>query len=247
MSGCKTESETEQEQEQSNTSILLPIFKFNPQTTMVDYSYSSSSPERSGIVTPPFCTLASVPFGWEEEPGKPRITSSSSNTNAIVTLTKSKSKSKSLQLPPRLQQLVHDEGDDDATKVHSPSSVLEGPYCISRSNTCHLPPSSRGLDTGMRTKERGWFGSLRGWKGFNVKREVSRGSYVFSSNSTSSADEDYHVNENKVRSVTKMQRSRSISHLFHAKPWTMIRESFKQVVPWKSQKLKEVGYGALNL
>ncbi|KAL1350132.1 hypothetical protein AAHE18_06G003000 [Arachis hypogaea] len=214
---------------------------------MVDYSYSSSSPERSGIVTPPLCTLASVPFGWEEEPGKPRITSSSSNTNAIVTLTKSKSKSKSLQLPPRLQQLVHDEGDDDATKVHSPSSVLEGPYCISRSNTCHLPPSSRGLDTGMRTKERGWFGSLRGWKGFNVKREVSRGSYVFSSNSTSSADEDYHVNENKVRSVTKMQRSRSISHLFHAKPWTMIRESFKQVVPWKSQKLKEVGYGALNL
>ncbi|XP_015937762.1 uncharacterized protein At4g00950 [Arachis duranensis] len=245
MSGCKTESETEQEQ--SNTSILLPIFKFNPQTTMVDYSYSSS-PERSGIVTPPLCTLASVPFGWEEEPGKPRITSSSSsNTNAIVTLTnsKSKSKSKSLQLPPRLQQLVHDEGDDDATKVHSPSSVLEGPYCISRSNTCHLPPSSRALDKGMRMKERGWFGSLRGRKGFNVKREVSRGSYVFSSNSTSSADEDYHGN--KVRSVTKMQHSRSISHLFHAKPWTMICESFKQVVPWKSQKLKEVGYGALNL
>ncbi|MED6194454.1 hypothetical protein PIB30_028752 [Stylosanthes scabra] len=211
---------------------------------MVDYS---SSPERSGTVTPPLCTLASVPFHWEEEPGKPRATS-----NAIVTLTNSKSKSNSsLQLPPRLQQLLHDEGDDDdATKVHSPSSVLEGPYCVSRSNTCHLPPSSRSFNKAMRMKERGWFGSLRGEKGFNVRREVTRGSYVFTSNSTSSsAEEDYHVNvsDNKVRSVTKMQRSRSISHLFHAKPWTMICESFKQVVPWKSQKLKEVGYGALNL
>ncbi|MED6168935.1 hypothetical protein PIB30_016418 [Stylosanthes scabra] len=215
---------------------------------MVDYS---SSPERSGTVTPPLCTLASVPFHWEEEPGKPRTTtSSSSSNNAIVTLTNSKSKSKSnsLQLPPRLQQLLHDEGDgdDNATKVHSPSSVLEGPYFVSRSNTCHLPPSSRGLNKGMRMKERGWFGS---WRGKKVRREVSRGSYVFTYNSTSSGDEDYHVNvsDNKVRSVTKMQRSRSISHLFHAKPWTMICESFKQVVPWKSQKLKEVGYGALNL
>ncbi|KAJ6679843.1 DUF688 FAMILY PROTEIN [Salix purpurea] len=30
------------------------------------------SPERSGTLTPPLHSSASVPFRWEEEPGKPR-------------------------------------------------------------------------------------------------------------------------------------------------------------------------------
>ena len=117
-----SEAEVVAEEEQRNIP-RLPLF--NPPPIM-------HSPERSGMVTPPLYTSASVPFGWEEEPGKPRP------CTALVSFTTQKS----LELPPRLQLL----DDDDATKLSkvselpSPTTVLEGPSVCS---SCHQPPSFR--------------------------------------------------------------------------------------------------------
>ncbi|OWM70373.1 hypothetical protein CDL15_Pgr027329 [Punica granatum] len=60
-----------------------------------------NSPERSGLRTPPFHTIAAVPFRWEEEPGKPLP------CTAIIPLPSHNNSSpppppKCLVLPPRL-------------------------------------------------------------------------------------------------------------------------------------------------
>ena len=69
--------------------------------------------EPSGTQTPPLQTIASVPFRWEEEPGKPRP------CTALVALSKSSS-ARCLDPPPRL--FFSD------VKMPSPTTVLEGPY-----------------------------------------------------------------------------------------------------------------------
>ncbi|KAA0039769.1 DUF688 family protein [Cucumis melo var. makuwa] len=51
------------------------------------------SPQHSGMLTPPIYSAVSVPFRWEEEPGKPRF-------STAVSI--SASTSPSLELPPRL-------------------------------------------------------------------------------------------------------------------------------------------------
>lgn len=51
------------------------------------------SPDRSGMLTPPIHTSVSVPFRWEEEPGKPRFCFTTPNTATQTNC---------LELPPRL-------------------------------------------------------------------------------------------------------------------------------------------------
>ncbi|KAJ7962599.1 DUF688 domain-containing protein [Quillaja saponaria] len=224
------------------------------------------SPERSGMLTPPLHTSASVPFRWEEEPGKPRpctaLTPFINSTDFVH---------KCLELPPRLQI------DANNTKLASPTTVLDGPYMgrpkiqsssFRISKECYgsfshergskeyygsfshergqlgtILLSKRGL------KERGWFGSWRR-KAFKGKREVNGGSYVFpssvdrESDSGSSAFGDGHTDTRAK--VTKIKRTGSFSSPSHVRShfWTTIREGLKQVVPWRSKKLKKDGYGA---
>ncbi|XP_061370391.1 uncharacterized protein At4g00950 [Gastrolobium bilobum] len=226
---------SEAEVEQGKTNIpKLPLFS-PPQM---------HSPERSGMVTPPLHTSASVPFGWEEEPGKPRP------CTALVSF--SKSTPKCLELPPRF--LV----DAKLNKLPSPTTfLLEGPcnsyqsLSFRMSEDCHgYFSAKRGqlgttiLSKGVGIKDNGWFGSWRE-KAFKVKREVSGGSHVF----PSSADKDIdHVgtiggSHKKVR-VRKMKPSGSFSNLFYVKSrvWTTIWEGLKQVVPWRTKKLKKHGW-----
>ncbi|XP_073312284.1 uncharacterized protein [Primulina huaijiensis] len=70
----------------------------------------SPSPRHSGAETPPLQTLASVPFRWEEQPGKPR------HCAAVLP-----EPMKCLELPPC-----------KSSKTPSPTAVLDGPYNVGR-------------------------------------------------------------------------------------------------------------------
>lgn len=87
-----------------------------PKLPLFSIAAAMQDPEPSGTQTPPLQTIASVPFRWEEEPGKPRP------CTALVALTKSSS-ARGLEPPPRLFF-----SDVKLPKMSSPTTVLEGPY-----------------------------------------------------------------------------------------------------------------------
>ncbi|KAL1203106.1 hypothetical protein V5N11_015350 [Cardamine amara subsp. amara] len=77
--------------------------------------------ETPGLATPPVNIAGSIPFLWEEAPGKPRVSDenkpplSKLNAGGVV---------RCLELPPRLLS--------SATNEASPTTVLDGPYAIPR-------------------------------------------------------------------------------------------------------------------
>ncbi|GKU87917.1 hypothetical protein SLEP1_g2244 [Rubroshorea leprosula] len=93
-------------EKESLSELKLPLFSIS------NTHLRMQSPERSGASTPP---SASVPFHWEEEPGKPKPCTALSTFTIPDDFAK-----KCLELPPRL--LV------DAKQYSSPTTVLEGPY-----------------------------------------------------------------------------------------------------------------------
>ncbi|XP_044492614.1 uncharacterized protein At4g00950-like [Mangifera indica] len=192
------------------------------------------SPERPGMITPPLYSSASVPFRWEEEPGKPKT---------CTTLT-TYSNPKCLELPPRLLLMEP-----------SPTTVLDGPYMgrskiqtySFRLNTSECYGSFRRnsfsperdqhgaiVISKKGQKEKGFLGSWRK-KG---KRDVGGGSYVF----PSSVDRESDCSrEDEGRNVTGIRRTGSFSTLSARRSnfWATICGGLKQVVPWKSRKVKK--------
>lgn len=74
--------------------------------------------EPLGLVTPPLQAPVSVPFEWEEAPGKPRVW--------IRGEEKARS-ARCLQLPPKMSTRVK------ISDFCSPTIVLDGPYAVGRS------------------------------------------------------------------------------------------------------------------
>ncbi|XP_010456186.1 PREDICTED: uncharacterized protein At4g00950-like [Camelina sativa] len=125
------EAEKETEQEGNLTVMKLPVLPIKPNTH--SHSDSMSSPIHSSIA-------ATVPFSWEEEPGKPKQHSSSSSSSSSPLPSYSSSSPethKSLELPPRLLLLEKDGGL--ATKLQSPITVFDGPYSMTRSKRMDSP------------------------------------------------------------------------------------------------------------
>ncbi|KAG4914124.1 hypothetical protein AAZX31_19G242200 [Glycine max] len=162
------------------------------------FSIQSPETERSGMATPPLETLASVPFRWEQVPGKPRPSTALvpfSNPPDLLP--------KCLELPPRLL-------------IPSPATVFK----VSTNNCYGSDTKLLGAMVLTKANDYCWFGSWRK-KAFKLnKREVTGASHVFPS---SSLDTD----------VPNMKRSAN------SRLWTSICEGLKQVVPWKSKKLKK--------
>ncbi|KAK9280208.1 hypothetical protein L1049_013895 [Liquidambar formosana] len=162
-----------------NSTPQLPLFSIPP---------ILQSPEHPGMLTPPLHTSASVPFRWEEEPGKPRP------CTTLTTITNS-SAFKCLELPPRLLTEVL------ITKMPSPTTVLEGPYMGRpgfQSSSFRFNGEGEGsfrfsggspergqlgamVLSKRRQKDRGFFGywGRRKWN-LKGKREVDGGSFAFS-------------------------------------------------------------------
>ncbi|CAI9092586.1 OLC1v1027870C1 [Oldenlandia corymbosa var. corymbosa] len=88
------------------------------------------------MATPPRKISVSIPFQWEEAPGKPR--SSSINSNTITTSTNTTTTARRLHLPPRLVVVNNNLNNCDfsstysssklsAENYYSPTTVLDGP------------------------------------------------------------------------------------------------------------------------
>ncbi|EXB83882.1 hypothetical protein L484_023489 [Morus notabilis] len=242
--------DSEAAQSESISTLKLPLFSIS--------SINMASPEHPGMLTPPLQTSLSVPFRWEEEPGKPRP------CLALTTLstTHDDMAPKCLELPPRMLLSVSE------TKLPSPTTVLEGPYvgrqrfrsssfrmgserfqsssfrmgseCYGRSFS---PERERGSLAAMVLSKRGfkvksWFGSWRRRVFLKGNKEASGGSYVFPSSVDRESDES---SGGDVKKMTKIRRGASFSSLtIHPRShfWATICEGLKQAVPWKNKKLK---------
>ncbi|CAK8560659.1 unnamed protein product [Lathyrus sativus] len=174
------------------------------------------SPERPGTKTPPFHITVSVPFGWEEEPGKPKPCTdlvTFSNPTAF----------KCLELPPRLL---------DDTKVPSPTIVFDGPYKKDCSGTEKLGTLILKKETGV--KKKGLFGNWR-------KRVINVKKHVFLSSSVDKDNDNVIVGDKNLKMRKKIKHYSSFDNPFHAKSsiWTKMCERWKRVVEWKSDKVNK--------
>ncbi|KAG5229545.1 DUF688 domain-containing protein [Salix suchowensis] len=169
------------------------------------------------MLTPPIHTLASVPFKWEEAPGKPRP--------SCISTHQSKPKfARCLELPPRLLNEVK------VSNSPSPSTVLDGPY-VSRSLSLGKGSSWSSLENlgggKVSSKDsRVVFGSSR-WGGFWKNNKE------FDDPGPGDSSGVSHGDETKVK-ITRIRRRSSFLGLSHSRShfWTDIYESFKHAVPW---------------
>uniref|UniRef100_A0A5B6YK69 Uncharacterized protein n=1 Tax=Davidia involucrata TaxID=16924 RepID=A0A5B6YK69_DAVIN len=237
--------ESEAEPEASSTPTLPIMLSILPM----------QSPEPSGMLTPPLQTSASVPFRWEEEPGKPRPCT-------ILTLCNNDNNGpKCLELPPCRLLL----GESKFTKTPSPTTVLDGTIFQSSSfrfrrerrqgsfgSSTSLSPERGQLGPMVLAKkghkETGFFGSwgqrtLKSNKGCS-KKDVDGGSSVFSSSmdivgcggdDSSTTSTSTGVKKGRIRrngSFTTLSQTRS--HF-----WAAMYKGFKNVIPWSRKSKKE--------
>ncbi|XP_042051268.1 uncharacterized protein At4g00950-like [Salvia splendens] len=188
-----------------------------PKLTLSKLPHCKPSPQH--MQTPPLRPLVSIPFHWEEAPGRPRGGDA----------TPPPSSKRCLELPPRLLQ---EEGK--MTMTPSPTTVLDGPY-VGRSLSLACTFSFRkgpvlGGEDGKRN-----LGSGR-WGSFREERRCGEGSMDFSQSLgdifRSEDDDDGSVKITRVRrrkSFFKLSTFNSNSKYL----WGDIYASFKQVVPWR--------------
>ncbi|KAI5647098.1 hypothetical protein M9H77_33103 [Catharanthus roseus] len=203
-----------------------------PKLPLLSMPRPPQSPDHSGMLTPPLYASASVPFRWEEEPGKPRPCTSLIPFSSAIT------EPKCLDLPPRL--LLEPSSNSKITKTTSPTTVLEGPYNgrskftsssfrffrESFDSTASTTPEKAGqLSTVLLGKKlnkgRGLFGSWRGRNGkigSGRKETGGSSSFVHPSSSMESASFLSEENSSKRVKITKIRRNGSFSSLSQA--WT---------------------------
>ncbi|KAK8718267.1 hypothetical protein V6N13_045508 [Hibiscus sabdariffa] len=210
-------------------SARLPLFS-SPHAHMV----VSLSPERSGTLTPPLRISASVPFQWEEEPGKPKPCTT-------VTPFSEDFARKCLELPPRLLILQEANKKKKKNKLSSPTTVLDDPY-VGRarllSSSFRMVKSERygsfragsfSPENGVRHRDDGEMVlSKRGFVGSRRRGDVGGKNYVFPS--SGEKGEEY--------SSIRMRKSGNLKSLPHSKShfWASIYEGLKQAVPWSKRE-----------
>ncbi|XP_076943034.1 uncharacterized protein LOC143613120 [Bidens hawaiensis] len=204
----------------------------------------------SSMPTPPRQTLASVPFQWEEQPGKPHPC-----TDIVI----SSNHTKCLELPPRLAAI---------TKISSPTTVLDGPGG-GRSVFSSASFRFNNNNNNKRRRRRQMQGSFDsscsgGWSPtednnnnnigllqpeLSDNKVVGSGRYrqfgsfriykpkvsIVISPSSDSVDADFADENNN----NKMRRNSSLSKVTRSDFWAKIYQGFKQVVPWKKKTKKE--------
>ncbi|XP_009787415.1 uncharacterized protein At4g00950 [Nicotiana tabacum] len=225
---------TDTEAAEMSSTLKLPLFSVE------------SSQEDLGMLTP-LHTLASIPFKWEEEPGKPRPCTD------LIPL----SNSTCLEPPPRLYNMEFSKTSS------SPTTVFDGPYITSKPKFS----SFRLLRKDRRHRRQGSFDSStssetgqlsttlvlgnkkaesKSWwrRPTNVKHkgcDINSG-FVFPSSidSTDCVSLNEECSSSSIKTET-LRRSGSFSGHSQAKThiWVAIYEGFKQVIPWKSRKSKK--------
>ncbi|KAK7282554.1 hypothetical protein RIF29_11443 [Crotalaria pallida] len=208
-----------------------------------EQSYNTTTPTKLSLLTsrpifmppedpappppPPPQTEVSVPFMWEEAPGKPR----SCHTQSEPNNKNNNNSARTLELPPRLLFL---EGKVSSNmEAPSPTTVLGGPY-VGR---------AMSFSSSYRTPREYWnsnFGSTR-WSGLRkINKEGCEGGFDFSSSCPITLGTPHRPTKGKV---TRVPRRGSLMSLSEPKArshfWAGIYESFKHMVPWRRGQEKQ--------
>ncbi|KAL6557123.1 hypothetical protein OROMI_017473 [Orobanche minor] len=218
----------------------------------------------SGISTPPLqTTSASVPFKWEEQPGKPRPC-----TDIIPLPEPGPAK---ILGPPPCRMLLPTDPSKRNPKMHSPTTVLDGPNTSGRpkfssfrfffressdgssSDSPHSsvdPVSLRNRSGGQG--KRGF--SVRGLMGFKSgNKDADEGSFGFSLSSSStdgcdvSADGRFKMEGKMKRNGRSLSLSQPTSPRLCGSSSSSIYERLKHGVPWKSTRkfIKKAEHGSV--
>ncbi|XP_028790055.1 uncharacterized protein At4g00950-like [Neltuma alba] len=196
---------------------------YSPSKLSMLISRPIKPPEAAPLPSPP--TAVSIPFRWEEAPGKPRPCHTRSEPDSCGR--------RALELPPRL---VFPESK--ASNVHSPTTVLDGPY-VGRAvsfTTSYRSPRMVGKD-----QWNGNFGSSR-WSSSGKNRRQEYGASIdFSNGLTFWDDGGFESNTTVKAKIAKIGRRGSLFNLSQSRShlWASIYESLKQVVPWKRKQEKQ--------
>ncbi|KAL1206702.1 hypothetical protein V5N11_027261 [Cardamine amara subsp. amara] len=207
------------------------------------FSYHNRAYETPGLATPPVNIAGSVPFQWEEAPGKPRRSSvkkpARSNQKGVV---------RCLELPPRL--LLPGESCKPTTANEpSPTTVLDGPYDLRR-RSLSLPRSAAVIRK-LRGVPAPAPANKKRWGSFGKCKEVSEGIFDFSRFRDDGCDcrrdwagggggrgEFAGDGGPKVR-LYKIKSKGSFFNLSHTTKsdfWARVYEGFKQVIPWRRKQ-----------
>ncbi|CAO2821329.1 unnamed protein product [Amaranthus hypochondriacus] len=192
-------------------------------------SHKPLAQESPWALTPPLHPMVSIPFQWEEAPGKPR-------PNSILSPLKPKSV-RCLELPPRL--LVEDNMSS------SPTTVLDGPRLVkSLSHRFYVEGLGQESCTDLGLEEnkidglgpgqgngRRQFGPWRRWasgNGTKWNQKLDKGNYGFSDRVDSKYERDIEVKITRFRKKSKG----SFYKLTHASSRVLenIVECLKQIV-----------------
>ncbi|KAJ4911435.1 Uncharacterized protein Rs2_06056 [Raphanus sativus] len=212
------------------------------------FTYPMNRPyETPGLATPPVNIAGSVPFLWEEAPGKPR--SSVRKLPRRNQTGENRGATRCLDLPPRLV-LPGEACKSSTANEPSPTTVLDGPNDLRR-RSLSLPRSAaviRKLRGVPAPGEKRPFGSSR-WGSFGNCKEVSEGVYDFSRFRDGGCDcrKDWagggydfaSDGGTKVKLFRRLQRKGNLFNLSHATKsdfWARVYEGFKQVIPWRRKQ-----------
>ncbi|XP_055826755.1 uncharacterized protein LOC129895124 [Solanum dulcamara] len=184
---------------------------------------NNNNPLLAAYTTPPFHPTVTIPFQWEEVPGKPKVTKSKT--------------ARCLDLPPRLTSLLNEAGK--ITSTPSPTTVLDGPYVgrsFSSINEAAIEKKEE-IIISSNNKENMMMRSWR-WESFREDNRgiVVKGNFDFSRplNSTTSSAYDFNTHQRKfLRKGSFFNFSRNNSNLLGG-----IYESFKEAVPWRWRRPK---------
>ncbi|CAN8244494.1 unnamed protein product [Cochlearia groenlandica] len=201
--------------------------------------------ETPGSATPPVNIAGSIPFLWEEAPGKPL--SSGKKPPRPNVAGENKAAARYLHLPPPPGETCKSTANEP-----SPTTVLDGPYDLRR-RSLSLPRSAavirklRGVPAPAPEKEKRLFGSER-WGSFGGCKDVSEGIFDFSRSRDGVCDcrRDWEGGGGKlsgdggvkVKLYRVLKRKGSLFNLSHTKSdlWGKVYEGFKQVLPWKRKQ-----------
>ncbi|XP_072966822.1 uncharacterized protein At4g00950-like [Typha angustifolia] len=208
------------------------------------YSLPRQRPDPPGLATPPLRLPVSIPFVWEEAPGKPKEESGIRAQDLVRRhSTPSPFRSRVLDLPPRMAGKTDD--------VDSPTTVLDGPYSLSGCYSFAHAEEEPHVGVSGRKKEKAvWF-----WRRRKVRRDgkweasldgaspsFPNPSSVSSHSCYNSGDGDVGRSEEEERKV-RLKRFRSSRSLAlsvsldgTSQLWARLCESMKQVVPWRRER-----------
>lgn len=212
----------------ANSTQKLPLVFSTPAMRLKSSpDHHQYSPSGGGLLTPPLhSNLASVPFKWEEQPGKPRPCCTD-----LISITTIFNEPKCLEPPPRLYYLYQNTKTPSPTTTVLNRPTLErgqlGNLVLYKNNNTNKVPSTRGYWWWQRFVNKG---TTTGRRRNNSKETaVGGGNFVISSASPSV----------KMATLERNGRFTSPSHA-SSHIWASIYEGFKQVViPWKGKASKK--------